>query len=188
MKRLLFYLFLLLSVTMLQAQEDFEKVKIEILPESTLIIAGSTNVNKFDCRFNNDLISKSITVSYVQREIRLKFSDFDLKFLTDGFDCGNRRMNSDFQDLLVAEHYPDIVISVDKIELVSSEYVKAFITVQIAGNENCYEFPVQTGNDRFEGKFKINIRDFNIEPPKKALGLIEVDEMIEVQFNLKIKR
>tara|TARA_R100000789_G_C2918324_1_gene125511 strand:- start:307 stop:411 length:105 start_codon:yes stop_codon:yes gene_type:complete len=34
----------------------------------------------------------------------------------------------------------------------------------------------------------MNIRDFGLEPPKKALGLIEVDELIEVQFDLKVSR
>jgi len=178
----------LLSVITVKSQENFKKVHIEIHPESELIIAGSTNVNKFDCRFNNDLISKTMTLSYAQRDEQLIFNNFKLKFLTVGFDCGNKRMNSDFQDLLVADHFSEIVIRVDKMELVSAEYLKAFITVQIAGEENTYELPVQTRDDRFIGKFKINIRDFNLEPPKKALGLIEVDEMIEVQFNLKISR
>lgn len=177
----------LLSVMTINAQNDFEKVSIEILPESELIIGGSTNVNKFDCRFNIDHINKYMIVRFAQQEECFIFNDFKLQFLTEGFDCGNKRMNSDFQDLLVAEHYPEIMISVDKVEFISAEYLKAFITVQIAGKENNYELPVQTGNSRFKGKFKMNIRDFGLEPPKKALGLIEVDEMIEVQFDLLTK-
>ena len=95
-------------------------------------------------------------------------------------------MNADFQDLLMCEKYPEIVIELDKIAFVSREFVKAFINVHLAGMTNSYSLPVQINKDRFIGKFKMNIRDFGLEPPKKALGLIEVDEQIEVQFDLKI--
>jgi hypothetical protein len=176
----------LLPVMTLEAQGYFEKVTTEILPESELIIAGSTNVNKFDCRFNIDHISKPITVRFAQQEEYLIFNDFNLQFRTEGFDCGNKRMNSDFLDLLLGEEYPEIVIELDRIESISSEYVKAYITVHLAGKNNTYNLPVLLNEDRFKGKFKMNIRDFELVPPKKALGLIEVDEIIEVQFDLKI--
>ncbi|MGA8855335.1 MAG: YceI family protein, partial [Christiangramia sp.] len=77
---------------------------------------------------------------------------------------------------------------IDHVELISPEYQKAFITVKLAGKTNHYNLPVMINEDRFKGKFKMNIRDFGLEPPKKALGLIEVDEQIEVQFDLKVSR
>lgn len=179
--------FLLFSV-LLTAQKDFEKEKIIILPESELIIAGSTNVNKFDCSFNIELISKPLSLKFTEVNQYHIFKNLELKLLTEGFDCGHKRMNADFQDLLMSEKFPEIVISVNKAELFSAEYQKVFITVKIAGEENSYQLPVHIENNRFKGKFKMNIRDFGLEPPKKALGLIEVYEMIEVQFNLLIKR
>jgi hypothetical protein len=72
--------------------------------------------------------------------------------------------------------------------LISKEYLKVFITVKLAGKENHYDLPVQIDEEQFIGKFKMNIRDFGLEPPKKALGLIEVDEEIEVQFNMKVSQ
>ena len=68
----------------------------------------------------------------------------------------------------------------------AGEYVKAYITMQIAGKSNTYTMPVLVNADGYKGKLKMNIRDFGLVPPKKALGLIEVDEMIEVQFDLKV--
>ena len=87
MKRFLLYVVFLLSVMTLNAQKDFEKVSIKILPESELIIAGSTNVNKFDCRFNTDNLSKSMIVSFAKQEECFIFNNFKLQFLTKGFDC-----------------------------------------------------------------------------------------------------
>ncbi len=189
MKRLFFIgAILMLSSISLTAQKDFEKENIMILPSSELIIAGSTNVNKFDCKFNIELIADKKKVKYTQEDHLIRFKDLQLNLLTEGFDCGNKRMNSDFQDLLMCEKYPEIVINIQRVELISSEYQKAFITVKLAGKTNHYHLPIQINEDRFKGKFKMNIRDFGLEPPKKALGLIEVDEQIEVQFDLKVSR
>ncbi len=188
MKRLLSCAVLLFFSMLSNAQKNFEKETIMILPESELIISGSTNVNKFDCRFKIDLITDPQQIKYTQEENFIYFSDLKLHLLTEGFDCGNKRMNSDFQDLLLCEKYPEIVIELDRIESISTEYIKAYVTVNLAGKSNTYNLPVLINEDHFKGKFKINIRDFGLEPPKKALGLIEVDEIIEVQFDLKIAR
>ncbi|PTX41648.1 YceI-like domain-containing protein [Christiangramia gaetbulicola] len=186
MKRLLILSGLLFFSLILNAQKNFEKENIMILPDSELIISGKTNVNKFDCRFDIDLITQKRNIRYIQDEGFINFNNLKLNLLTKGFDCGHKRMNADFQDLLMCDKFPEIIIELDKIEFVSTEFVKAFITVHLAGKTKTYSLPVQTANDRFIGKFEMNIRDFGLEPPKKALGLIEVDEEIEVQFDLKI--
>jgi hypothetical protein len=33
----------------------------------------------------------------------------------------------------------------------------------------------------------LNLSDFNLEPPKKMLGLVVVDDAIEINLDLKIK-
>lgn len=175
----------LIAVTTLTAQEDFQNVQVKASPDSELVIIGSTNVNKFYCHFNIELINKPIPVKFAESDTEIKFDEVKLRLVTNGFDCGNKRMNSDFQDLLVADHYPEIVIEINKVTLISASYVKANISVNIANKVKNYDLPVKIENNRFEGKFKINIRHFGLEPPKKALGLIEVDEMIEIQFNMK---
>lgn len=188
MKRLLIAAVLLFFPMLGNAQKDLEKETIMILPDSELIISGSTNVNKFDCKFNIELITNEKQIKYTQEDNLINFSNLKLNLLTEGFDCGNKRMNSDFQDLLQCEKYPEIVIELDRIESISAEYIKAYVIVHLAGKSNTYHLPVIIDKDRFKGKFKMNIRDFGLEPPTKALGLIEVDEIIEVQFNLKVLR
>ncbi|MDX1762467.1 MAG: YceI family protein, partial [Christiangramia sp.] len=84
--------------------------------------------------------------------------------------------------------YPEIEIQINQVEFFSEEYSKAFISVKLAGKVNNYDLPVQINKDRFKGKFTLNIRDFGLEPPQKALGLIQVDEKIEIRFDLKIRR
>ncbi|MCM4157338.1 YceI family protein [Gramella sp. AN32] len=174
----------LLFCSFLIAQKDFEKTELAILPGSELIINGSTNVNNFHCRFDIDLISEARKVNFTMEDSCIWVKDLVLRLDTSGFDCRNKRMNEDFQDLLMFDTYPEIHISIDKIQIISEQYARAFIKVHLAGQNNFYELPVKTERNRYEGKLKLNIRDFGLEPPKKALGLIQVDEEIEIAFNL----
>lgn len=171
-----------------QAQNDFEKETIRLLPESELIISGSTNVNNFHCEFDIDLISDSKQVKFLHEHDLIKFYNLQLNLLTKGFDCGNRKMNSDFQDLLKSDSHPQIVIDIVQVRNLASEEPVAEIRVELAGQTKHYKLPVQIHEHRFKGKFSMNIRDFGLEPPKKALGLIIVDEHIEVAFDLKLTR
>ena len=188
MKRLVVLLAFLLYGSLLIAQGNYTKENIKILPESNLVIEGSTNVNTFNCVFDIDLISDWKKVNYISNDNLLNFLNLSLHLETEGFDCGNKRMNSDFQDLLMCEQYPEIEIQINQVEFFSEEYSKAFISVKLAGKVNHYDLPVQINKDRFKGKFTLNIRDFGLEPPQKALGLIQVDEKIEIRFDLKITR
>lgn len=177
----------LFTFILVSAQKDMKKETVNLLKSSELVIAGSTNVNKFNCEFDISKISGERTIRYREASSELTFEDLELHLRIDAFDCGNKKMNADFQDLLVSEDYPEIVISINRVDVFSEEYVKAYITLEIAGIKNQYELPVHLVKNRLIGKLKLNIRDFKLEPPKKALGLIQVDEMIEVQFNLKVK-
>lgn len=185
MKTLMISILSVLFCTCMIAQKDFEKAVISISPKSELVIAGSTNVNKFDCKFDTELISAPKTIEFAQTDDHVYFRSLALHLKTAGFDCGHKRMNEDLWDLLKAEKYPEIVISVDRIQQISESYAKAYICVHMAGKSNNYSLPVKLENGTYSGKFSMNIRDFGLEPPVKALGLIEVNEMIEVNFNLK---
>ncbi len=178
----------LLFCTCLVAQKDFDRTVISITPKSELTISGSTNVNKFDCKFDIDLITGPKQVEFTTSKNNcILFNNLNLELATNGFDCGHKRMNEDLCDLLKSDQYPAIRIEIEKVQVNTSEYAKAYIKVCMAGKENYYDLPVQTKNNRYIGKFRMNIRDFGLEPPTKAFGLIEVDEQIEINFNLHIR-
>ncbi len=185
MKNLLTILSLLFC-SCLMAQKDFKTIKLNIASSSKLIITGSTNVNKFHCDFDTELISEEREIQYLVEDHSMLLNDIVLKLNTKGFNCGNRRMNEDFRDLLKSEEFPEIIIGIDKIQFISEQYARAFISVCLAGKKNAYELPVKISKNRYQGKLELNIRDFGLEPPKKALGLIEVNEEIEISFDLKI--
>jgi hypothetical protein len=58
--------------------------------------------------------------------------------------------------------------------------------VKIAGVEKEYLVPVtynQTTNN-VKGHLKLNIKDFKLKSPKKLLGMVVVNENVEINFNL----
>ena len=106
------------------------------------------------------------------------------------FDCGNRKINKDFHELLKSKEHPEILLKLKKIDM--SEEGNSIVTIgfTIAGVNKDYKFPVEITRDKqlcFDGKLKLNIKDFNLEAPSKIFGLIVLDEVIEINFNLNVK-
>ena len=88
--------------------------------------------------------------------------------------------------------YPNIKIQLIEINKVSElrDTFNAKVKIHIGSIFNFYEFPVlivQGEVLKVQGELNLNLCDFNIEAPKKMLGLIVVDDEIDVNFNLYLK-
>ena len=108
------------------------------------------------------------------------------------FDCGSRVINKDFMNLLKSEEYPKIVLELKEIkkDLSTDCIVHALIEIVIAGESKSYFIPVELKDDKIinvSGALNLNICDFNLEPPKKALGLIVVSDIIKINFDLVVE-
>ena len=66
------------------------------------------------------------------------------------------------------------------------ENITAKLNVKIAGIEREYLVPVtynQTTNN-VKGQLKLNIKDFKLKSPKKLLGMVVVNDNVDINFNL----
>jgi hypothetical protein len=178
------------------------KVSLRLSEQSYFVINGKTNVNSFQCNYSNVLKTgvQEMEAFYDDGCIYFKNAFFNLN--TSAFDCGNKLMNKDFRDLLKADKHPDLEIQLDCIKVgdgsslhtlpvasnARSRINEALVSAHfnIAGQIQDYQFPVeivQKGKDRmYTGTLVLNIRDFEIDPPKKMMGMIVVDEWIEIDF------
>lgn len=190
MKRLLITTGFLLA-GLLSFAQPYEDSKVHILPHSNLSIKGNTNINKFECEFNSlNFRNRPLNVKYSEKNGRMIFKDTRLYLENENFDCGNRRINKDFLDLLNTKDHPQIVIKLREIEQNGDDTAKVNLVFNIAGKEKNYVFPVEvTGEEElcFSGKLKLNIEDFGLEAPQKMMGLIVIDKEIEINFNLNIQ-
>ena len=187
---LLFLSLLTLSVAGF-AQANVETREIEILPESSLSISGNTNISQFECDFNTLCFDKqNITIHYSSKGDILDFRNSILPLENTNFDCGNRRINKDFRELLKTEKHPEILLRIKEIEMNDQENAHVTLNFEIAGKNKNYRFPVKiTGDNQlcFEGNLALNIKDFDLEAPSKMFGLIVIEEEISINFKLNIK-
>jgi len=191
MKKLVIF-FLVLLMLSFYGGEFATETAIIVTPESSLVIKGKTNVNKFDCKFNVQNLNNPIPVFFKFENSKLVFEETSLVLKNTCFDCGNNGMNKDFYNLLKSDVYPEVVLKLKEVkeDNYHKNWVNAKIAIKIAGVVNSYNVPLKLeGNKRMmiKGSLNLNIRDFNIEPPKKALGLIVVDEIIKIDLNLNVK-
>ena len=188
MKKIAFILIILSSLSF-TTSVIVNNTKILISPNSQLFIKGFTNVNSFICAFNIKELNKPIPLYYKIIEDKIVFEKAKLVLDNNCFDCGHRGMNKDFMTLLKSEDYPEILLELKEIHKNkhTPSVVDALVELEIAGKTKSYPFSIEIkeeGNIRVSGSLKINITDFGLNAPKKALGLIVVSEDIEIKFEL----
>lgn len=184
-------LFILIFTLSGVTQTGLKTKKIDILPDSHLSIKGTTNINDFECEFNTlRFKNETFKVHYTENGNILHFRNSVLPLENVNFDCGNRKINKDFHELLKSEDHPEILLKLKKIDMSREGNSIVTIGFTIAGVDKDYKFPVEITRDQqlcFDGKLMLNIKDFNLEAPSKIFGLIVLDEQIEINFNLNVK-
>ena len=189
MKTLLLF-FLIIGCSASFSQNGFQNQSIQILPKSQLTITGDTNINTFLCNFNTALIPHNKNLRCTVNKAEISFENAKLRLEDQGFDCGNKSINRDFQKLIQSDKYPEIILEIKKLYFKTSNHAKAEVIISIAGKHKKYKIPVEIINSptpRYKGNLQLNINDFELTPPKKIFGLIEVKEDIEINFNLIVE-
>lgn len=167
-----------------------------IQEQSWISIAGSSNVNTFECYSNSNFTAGNVLVSANQAGNSMVFSDAAMSLQIKSFDCKNPLLNKDLYQTLGADKNPNIHIELLDAEFVSTETTNPLsgeitVTVNLTINTNSKQIriPIQwvrvdATAFKFLGTYDINMTDFQIKPPTHAFGLIKVDEWITITFNL----
>jgi|SRR5690554_2020689 len=189
MKTFLFLAFSFLMVPFASIPVLAQEKTIFLSPKSELRIIGSSNVNTFKCVFNVENLKKPLEIAYRKGDDVVFFQRATLVLKNSFFDCGGTGINKDFHELLRTKKHPEILLTLKEInrDATGENKLKAVVEIQIAGVSRSYSVMVQADHrDRLHvnGGLKLDITDFNLEAPKKMMGLIVVSEKIEIVFNL----
>ncbi|MFG6687400.1 hypothetical protein ACGK9U_12505 [Mariniflexile sp. HNIBRBA6329] len=192
MKRLIFILSFLLLVSFSNRNVLKHSTSVLITPKSELYINGTSNVTNFKCIYGIKNIDAPIPVHYESINNVIRFEKTMLILENNGFDCGGKGINRDFHGLLKSDIYPKITLKLKEIRLCPNKKntADALIEIEIAGKSQSYHMKTEYSKDQnliINGKLKLNIKDFNLEAPKKMLGLIVVSENIEINFKLVLQ-
>ena len=166
---------------------------VSIKNDSEVSISGTTNVNSFNCCYNIARLESPIPVSFESNENTMLFSSTVLELENKCFDCGHKGINKDFNELLKTELYPKIklqLIKIEKTQKFENTY-NAEVKIFIANTSRVYTAPVSVSKERdykVAGELNLSLKDFNLEAPKKIMGLIVVYDEIKVHFNLHFEQ
>lgn len=176
------------------------KVNYTVTEKSSLTIAGSSNVNKFSCTTYDNLSSGVIYIEAEDGGDYVKFNNAVLSINIKSFDCRNPMLNKDFYNTLNAKETPTIDIQLltatpltrGRILNANSGKFNADVAISLNGTSKPEQIIVswqKVGNNlyRFQGEKKLHMTDFDIEAPVAALGLIKVNNDINIQFDLYVK-
>ena len=159
--------------------------KVKITNKSEVTIKGKSNVNSFECKYNSDFIENDLQVSIARNNNKILLDGAKIAIKSTGFDCAHKMITKDFKSILKADEYPHIVINVKEINT-AKENITAKLNVKIAGVEKEYLVPVifNSNKNNVKGLLKLNIKDFKLKSPKKLLGMVVVNDNVDINFNL----
>ena len=185
-KKLAVVLFVFLAVSFIgKTSKNYAEIRIK--PSSKLTIHGVTNITNFACNFHAITLKNSIPVSYSISDNQAIFEHTKLVLDNKEFDCGRHIIDKDFNKLLKSETYPQITIHLKKVTRSDSKKITATVDFVIAGVTKTYIIPITVSHDlslKVDGSIRLNIRDFGLENPKKVLGLIKIEDVVTIHFQL----
>jgi hypothetical protein len=183
------------AALMLICSSFTEQGRWVIDPQSRLSIHGSTNVNSFQCNLrqyhNND------TIEFIRgsESIEMKFTHNRMRIPVKGFHCGNNQITRDFLATLKSDTYPHLEIffrSFRNQSIRDNSYIDGVVDITLAGATKRYTIRYLARKPdqdtiHLTGIQAVNFGDFKLDPPNKMMGLIQVQECLEVEFNLTLR-
>ena len=167
------------SLLPLRAQ-DFQ-----VVTGKSVIIDGVTSLGRFACDYSTE--NEADTLQFIAGYVR-ESPVMDIYLPVDDFGCGNKMLNRDFNKTLQSDEYPFIHVLVEQFFKEDEAYFSS-LRLKLVGKELYMErlpfLLVEEGGGLFlKAEFELNLRYFDLEPPKKFLGLLKVQE--ELNINLKL--
>lgn len=180
-KILLLILFSSFSLLNLKAQN------FEVVTGKSVIIDGKSSFGRFACDYEQTDASDTL---HFESTSAIKNLIFDINLPVDEFGCGNKMLNRDFNKTLQSQEFPFIHVIVEQFFKEGNHYYSSLV-LKLVGKELHMEklpFILEDGiNGKFlKAEFNLNLRYFDLEPPKKFLGLIKVHEELNIRLELEL--
>ncbi|MBS1663390.1 MAG: YceI family protein [Bacteroidetes bacterium] len=195
------FLLTLITCTMLTPVRPLKENTTWVVQSSSSIsINGRTNISRFSCGVPQ--YTEPDTIKFLNEGCRGKTSGIPLcgilKINIADFDCRNRMMTGEFKKTLQYQKYPHLKIIFLNLEKMPDfgtkpEFLKGQVIIELAGVSKQLEidYTAAKENDQsvtLTGMRQISFSDFNLDPPTKMGGLVRVNEIIDVQFLLCLRK
>lgn len=176
-------LILLLSTSLLPLKaQDFL-----VVTGKSVIINGNTSFGRFACDYVDDNGDTLVFESGYVRENPV----MDIVLPVDEFGCGNKMLDRDFNKTLQSEDYPYIQVKVEQFFIEDDAYYSS-LSLKLVGKELFMpKLPFileenKEGERVLKAEFELNLKYFDLTPPKKFLGLLKVQEELNIKLSLAL--
>jgi len=167
-----------------------------ILPESHILINGSSNVNKFCCK-----VARPASATPLRIAIRPDYSvqmDGSITVNVSEFDCKNPILTNDLRKTLKADAHKQMTVHFKSLDLLpfdaeTEETVSGTVLIELAGKQKEFQIPltftqIAEGKYQLKGRRDFSFEDFDLKAPKKIGGLIRVRNKFTTVFVLNLLR
>lgn len=183
---------LLISLAFLSARSA-EKGGTWIIGDQTrLIIHGQTNVNSFQCKMA--CYDKLDTLAFTTDDdgCMLFFKANKMNIPVTTFDCESKLINKDFYQTLKSDKYPFVQIQFVALERwVGEPSVGGTAYITLAGVTKPFTIHYTVNSTAtllmLKGQQKVCFSDFGLTAPQKMMGMIKVEDSLEVEFHLSLR-
>jgi hypothetical protein len=189
---IIIFFFLLLPLVGAQANTGKEW---QVTSQSRLTIAGSSNVNEFEC-MSFSYAGQDVLYESLDAKTHRTVMNGIINLQATGFDCQNRIMTSDLRKTIQADKFPTIKVRFLSLQRspASGKQQKArgLVEITLAGVSRQYQIEAlfqetDGGQALLTGCWDFSFSDFKLEPPTKMMGAIKVNNSLSVDFMLQLQ-
>ena len=182
---------LLLFIKLADAQE----YQLQLLPESSILIKGNSNVNKFTFSYEKPLKpNHNINAEKNRNTLILKNARIDAEVMA--FNSGSNMMDRDYRNMMNYRTFPYISIVINQINFLktydeNNGTAEAIVSISIAGEKRLdtlqFNYCKTKEIYRCSSSHQLSLRDYKIKPLKKMMGLISLKDLLAVEMILYLK-
>lgn len=168
--------------------------RLIVQPSSKLFINGKTNLNDFRCAITQYCGRDTLELREGGPSKRPVFTKGYVGLEASRFDCGMQLMTNDFWKTIKSKEYPLVSIEFISFERVpqydrGTDIFKGRLQISLGGvtkkfEMNCTIEAEESGLIHLKGGRMFTFSDFNLEPPTRMMGLVKVQDSLDVNFHL----
>ncbi|MDZ7807524.1 MAG: YceI family protein [Gracilimonas sp.] len=182
MLRILITLMFALSSIFVSAQSY--NVDIE---NSKVVIDGTSNVH--DWQSEAEQFSGNAMIK-IEDDSLISISDLQFNVVVDGIKSGKGGMDSKTYDALNKKKHPNIMFALSEVSSINDSSLTATGDLTISGVTKSVQMDVSyeilpDGSVLFKGTQNINMKDYDVDPPRAMFGAIRAGEEVDVIFDAK---
>ena len=183
---------LILLVSILFGFEQSEQInyRLKVGEGTSLKISGSTSISEFNCQTYYVPVEDTLLVTFSADSGNFRINNGKIIFRIREIECGDAYSNRQLINTLNGRRYPFILVELQSIFPGNSwRKSKAEINIEMAGvqRKSAVDLLLSGVRDQslyFRGSKYYRMSSFELKPPKPMMGLVQVNDSLNIEFEL----